>query len=470
MNPNNVTPLEDWKKAKEEMAEGESALSDLLQHMRQVRDTMPVNTVLRDVLRNELRERSQGDAEKNTMAMAVKPWFAAHKGIWITILAAVVLCVSALFIWNMTYSKVLDVGESRVIGSFNTDGAPFTAAFQQDGSMVLLSRNGYLLLLDEASGQYQPLNLPVGTYGYPTWSAQNKLALIHQEGNGKQDIVVANLPAQMSPENRVQDITTAIEQAEIWQKGKEGLVFTGLNWSPDGKLLAYSAKDDGQEEKVYVMDENNSSSYIGLGSHPTWSPDAKGLVLQRKGEKVVSPAEESLSKGQKVDNELWLVDREKHEETLLGQGNLPSWGQNGYLVYMDLKLKENTLSYLPNGLPQFTSQQIVGEVRSIQLGRSLHEAQGILASAENQSFLGKGHLMVSADDDFSDIITESQWLRQLALEGVQEPRTLRLDATKVYDDLAFGPNGDWFITTKKSHDTMVLTKVFVEERRAKGVE
>ena len=157
MNPNNVTPLEDWKKAKEEMAEGESALSDLLQHMRQVRDTMPVNTVLRDVLRNELRERSQGDAEKNTMAMAVKPWFAAHKGIWITILAAVVLCVSALFIWNMTYSKVLDVGESRVIGSFNTDGAPFTAAFQQDGSMVLLSRNGYLLLLDEASGQYLSL-------------------------------------------------------------------------------------------------------------------------------------------------------------------------------------------------------------------------------------------------------------------------------------------------------------------------
>ncbi|RYD04180.1 hypothetical protein N752_15155 [Desulforamulus aquiferis] len=51
-----VLPIEDWLKARQE---GEDGLSQLLNHMRKVRDAVPVNRRLQVELRKKLMERQR---------------------------------------------------------------------------------------------------------------------------------------------------------------------------------------------------------------------------------------------------------------------------------------------------------------------------------------------------------------------------------------------------------------------------
>jgi Tol biopolymer transport system component len=75
----------------------------------------------------------------------------------------------------------------------------------------------------------------------------------------------------------------------------QGLFFqTEPAWSPDGTLIAFTSRRDGQSH-VYVMradgtDTRRLTDTSRADDHPSWSPDGERIVFAREGALFVAPA------------------------------------------------------------------------------------------------------------------------------------------------------------------------------------
>ncbi len=96
-------------------------------------------------------------------------------------------------------------------------------------------------------------------------------------------------------------------------------------FSPDGKLIAF--RSDRKPNGIYIMEETgeNARPVSDFGFHPSWSPDAKKIVVSDKAAAIhtVHSVPNSL---------LWIIDvadGKKEKLETKGDAIMPSWSPNG---------------------------------------------------------------------------------------------------------------------------------------------
>lgn len=474
---NKVLPIEAYLKAREE---GENGISQLLNHMRQVRDAVPVNRRLQAELRKKLLERQKElmnqqpvlsqpapHKEKPQRIDKWRPWLTPFLGA-----AAIILVVFAVSgLWRYTNGEVhLEAaGSPQELTRFWTEELPLQPAVSPDGSKILVVRGGGLVLLSETGAQLAYLEPPEGgTFRSPGWSPDGRQVSFVLSTESSEEIkeMAAEelLSSAKSKTFNLQQIGTASDEKmssnmadqEAAVEGGTQKVMAGsttktmhysdLVYSPDGKNLAYVVNTVGKAPEVWVRFSDGEDKRVAEGDAPTWSPDGKRLVVQR-------PDKSGSYK-------LWLVNIETGGADVLGQGENPVWGKNGYLAFCTEKAQERILTFLPNGEPQYSVRQQVAEIRVAYLGKD--GAPALKKLKKDEGWLAISHLLVAPENRITGL--EINWLRQQELSGTYGPKTLVLNEIHKCEGQVFGPEGKWLLFARQDGDTVALLKLRLEER------
>ncbi|SHK57513.1 PD40 domain-containing protein [Desulforamulus aeronauticus] len=468
---NKVLPMEDYLKARQ--AEGEG-VSHLLSHMRQVRETVPVNRQLQVELRKKLLERqlelkSQGSGQvptypeepANRWKFVQHPWVKAFLGS----VAVLLLAFALTGLWRHTSGNYFleAAGNPQELTRFWTEALPLQPTISPDGTKIVLVRGGSLVVLSETGVQLAALEPPEGeVFRSPAWAPDGKQISYIVSQNGSEEIKhltteellsarEKNFPVQAKA--RVKQEVASLEIASnmaMSTAAKDNTLeanhYSNLAYAPDGKKLAYVVNRLGGVPEVWVSSQAGQERRVIEGDAPTWSPDGKHLVVQKP----------SRTNGY----ELWLVDAQTGDADLLGQGENPVWGANGYLAFSSEKVQERVLTFLPNGEPQYSVRQQVAEMRITYLGKDGSPALKKLN--KGIGWLATSHLLVPTENRISGV--ELNWLRQQELSGSREPKTLILNEVNKCEGQVFGPEGKWLLFARRDGDTVALLKVSLEER------
>lgn len=470
---NKVTPIEPYLKAREEEEDG---ISQLLGHMRQMREAVPVNRRLQVELRKKLLERQQELLQTNAV-QTPKPEIPltpprAPQPVWLkpllAMVATLVVVIGLTGLWRSANGRVLlDAASSpQELTRFWTESTPLQPAISPDGSQLLVVRGGGLVLLSDKGSQLATLEAPQGiTFRSPSWSPNGKeisYVQASEEGEAIQQISAEELLASRksrtlaaakteasSAENRSAADAKALAEPDtaLLAKAQATTVhYANLNYAPDGQSLAFVVNTVGETPQVWVRDAQQQERPITEGDAPTWSPDGKALVVQR-------PSRQG-------GYELWLVKVENGEAQLLGPGEKPAWAETGYLAFCTDKTEERILTFLPSGQPQYTVRQQVPEIRTVYLGKDGSPALEQIKNGEE--WLAISHLLVAPENRISGL--ELNWLRQQEISQSYEPKTLVLNEVRKCEGQVFGPDGNWLFYTRRDGDTVALLKLRVTER------
>lgn len=418
-------------------------LDDLVNHIRQVRERIPVNQDLREELRARLIGGRRAAVES---PVAVRPEKSAavgttparyHVAGLLLVLSVLIVALVAL---RLPGGKILESGPVVEMTRFWAEDRPLAPSVSP-GGYIVAERGGALLLLNREGALFATVRPPAGVkYASPCWSPDGrKLALVRQRGT-ESELIAVGIPPDAKPADLQRAIEGGMDRAVSLTGWQEAPQFTGLAWSPDGETLAYSLIRDG-ESKVFLL-RGNREVYLSPGSGPAWSPDGQRLVVERREKSV---------------NNLWLVEKEGGKSYLLGQGSCPVWTPKGYLLFVKTSVTEKILSYLPDGSPQFTVQRKTGEVRWLSLGRG----EGV----EN-TLPEEGELLAGATLLMTPVATagpeELQWLKTMELSGVREPRTLFIDRSGECEGLTVGDSANLFLS-RRDGGAVVLTRIGLVE-------
>lgn len=442
---------------------GDETLTDLLNHMRRMREVVPVNRNLQEELRKRLL--MQGAAGSGQVpATVIEPVAASTpRNMYWSLLTVLVLLVGAVSYWALagggsTRSLEMAEGPQEIArfwsGEFSASlGLPDDKYLVvRNGNLVLMSLSGATFGIIEAADDNAFLDVAVSPGGA-------KVAVVRQvPGAGTEivvfptDILITTLEQRLPPPETPQKMWVSDQASEV----------EGLSWSPDGQKLAFATLDAGGTAKVWVSVRDSHSQMSGLGLSqglsPTWSPDGKSLVVQKS-----DPDD---------GDTLWLVPLEGEQSVYLGRGRSPAWSSGGYLVYLTTRIQEKVLSYTTDGLPQFTVRQPVDEVRWLNLGkysRSYPREDGLDIMADSKLLLIPGQLGAGSDQ-------ELLWLRQLELSGQVEPEVLSLEQDSLHHSMTITEDGQKLYLLR---DTVgpgsggvntVLIEVLLGERRGSEVE
>jgi Tol biopolymer transport system component/serine/threonine protein kinase len=221
-----------------------------------------------------------------------------QKGVVLVSLALVFAIAAAAWIRFSNYSYKSSkppVSPMKTVPFTSFSGRETYAAFSPDGRQIAFSwevelgkghdtyegHDIYVKLV----GAGEPLRLTTnpGDDIYPTWSPDGRyIAFVRQAGTESGIFLV---PAMGGPERRLQP---SYPRIDWW--------LTSLSWSPDGKLIAFSAADLPQHSpglfllSVDTLEKRRLTStpeqYLGDG-YPVFSPDGQTLAFIRQGSEAV---------------------------------------------------------------------------------------------------------------------------------------------------------------------------------------
>ena len=101
-----------------------------------------------------------------------------------------------------------------------------------------------------------------------------------------------------------------------------GLVASQPAWSPDALHVAFSGREPGKRDGIWIVSSNGSGARRitdgAADKHPSWSPDGDWIVFDRTTEGVrrlwvVRPDGSGLTElpigatGEQIDSPVWLV-------------------------------------------------------------------------------------------------------------------------------------------------------------------
>lgn len=426
------------------------SIHQLLDHMRQVRESVPVNRQLQEELRQNL-------VGKKTNLNESQPVYSSMTGNerringnfprWILVgLLSLVLVLAAFAVWYKSKGTVLQpVGNPTTVTRVWNLDANLSFSVSPGGD-ILVARHGQLLYVEQSRGRYRLLDLPVDwMYHSPSFSPDgSRVALVRQrQGTGPQIVL---LSASQLLHGRAEDM-------QIMEQGGIDQQFRYLAWSPGGEKLAYTEINEDGIASIKTVNMDGDTQLVTRGTHPTWSPDGTTLVIQRSG-----PENGGV---------LYLIDTVSGKESKLGQGEQPFWGSNGFLSFVVATQQERVLTFMPDGSPQFTVRQRVGEIRSVHAGT---DGSCLLEQKDTaiDNWLTSSTLLVSPDNGVSGI--ETEWLRKLELEGVREPRVLLLDGVNRCQDPILNVQGNRLFFTRQDGGTAAILRLDLEERLSKRGE
>lgn len=306
----------------------------------------------------------------------------------------------------------------------------------------MIARHGQLLLADQHGGQYRVLNVASDwLYHSPAFSPDgSKVAVVRQRQGAKPQIV------KISTEELTSNIQTPQGFTLLVANNNNSEQFADLVWSPDGKALAYTEIDQQNVARVWILEKDKAPKLLTIGSHPTWSPDGTKMVVQR-----------ALTEDNSM---LALIDITNGTERLLGAGEQPVWSAKGYLAFVSTSQQERVLTFMPDGSPQFTVRQRVGEIRSVYAGS---DGRNLLPRLnQDKNWLASSTLLVSPDGGSSN--KEMEWLRQMELQGVREPRVLLLDKADKCHNPVFGLQGNRLFYARQEEGAGTVLLVDLAER------
>lgn len=468
-NPENkVLPMENYLKAKEK----ENEISQLLIHMRQVRQAVPVNRQLQVELRKKLLARQQElmnqdpvinsppevSAGKSSLNYSWRPKLPAIIGA-----LAVIIVVFFLGLGQLARGQdhLAAAGNPQELTRFWTEEIPLQPAISPDGSKILVVRGGGLVFLSNTGSQLASLEPPAGAhFRSPAWSpngTQVSFVLSHQGGEEIKHIAAEELissgktnrvylePEALGQRTMISQDSIAFRETMADAQHKN-MHYSNLAYAPDGQSLAYVVNKLGGSTEVWIRSAAGQEKRITNGDAPTWSPNGEFLVIQRPG------------RAQTYD--LWLVNVASGDAELLGPGENPVWGKSGYLTFCTETMQERVLTFLPNGEPQYKVRQQMAEMRSIYLGK---DGSPILKKLNTgEGWLTNSHLLVAPENRISGI--EINWLRQQEMSGSLEPKTLVLNEIYKCEGQVFGPEDQWLLYARRDGDTVALLKLYVEKK------
>lgn len=369
-----------------------------------------------------------------------KPVHSSYKTPLTIGLAALLLLTIIMVVWQKsTVADLYPVGTPReVVHFWNADGKmSFTTS--PDGD-ILIARHGQLLLADSQSTQYRTLTLsPEWIYHSPAFSPDgSEVAVVRQRQGGYPQIVVI----------ATEDLKNANfnEVFEPIVLGENDEQFTDLSWSTEKDKLAYTMVDEQGRSSIWVVNREASSRLLTQGEKAVWSPDGTKLVVQRT---IIDD-----------DTNLMLIDLQEGTEMMLGQGEQPAWSNDGYLAFISTRQQEKVLTFMPDGSPQFTVHQRVGEIRSVYAGAS--GADVIKSLDQNENWLNLSTLLVSPRGGGRD--QEMEWLKQMELQGIREPKVLLLDVVDSCHNPEFNSQGNILYFTRQDGAAAAVMKVDLEKR------
>ena len=455
-NPNNVLEMVKWRQ--ERTNTSESSIGSLVDHMRKVRELVPVNERLKEELRQKMFHPESVSGElsvgQNNLNAALKE---SKTGLinklltkWYGLAAVLAAVLCLLWVFQGGNAKKLEaMGEVQEVARYWSEKEVLQPVVSPDGNKLLLTRSNLLIMLDQ-DGVQRVLLKPEQDekYIYPAWTSDgNKITLVRKTKEKNEEIIqyeAAFLNRGMDPESVVEQKNIAEnlsgQKPEILYQGQAGEEIAKLHWSPVGNRLAFIVKKD-QQASVILLDQEKKPHNLGAGTDLTWSPDGSGLVVERK----------------QNTPQLWITDLNRQAE-LLVQGENPVWSQQGYLVFTDMKAQERILTYMPDGSPQFTVQQKVGEIRSVYLGKSV---AALLGQAHDKKLVGQSNRLINMNNTSS--LAELKWLRDLTAAGVREPRVLILDDVEKNSSQCFGPQGKTLYLTRTEGETVSVMRAELRE-------
>lgn len=496
----NIFSLNRWRRHRERKEDEtvrfeEAALTELLHHMRQVRETVPVNYDLQESLRKRLLARAEAlpmtesaGAGKRLLwgrvSLPVGDYRLLSARLLLPMLASLVLLVGVAAYWALTGAgeRVLEVtGGPREIYRSWSDRMDFGAAFGLEGDKFLVTQDGDLLLLSY-DGARHGMIAAAGGHGVREVAVApggGEVALVRGLPEGGVDIALFSAVTLRSALQAEGLTVGQLPEAEtiLWTAPKTFRA-DGLAWSPDGEKLAFAVRESASSVRtvrIGLLDRKGNIRRGGdvhlltAGFNPAWSPDGKSLVVQRTDFRD--------------ENHLWLVPLDDDGELrYLGRGRSPAWSPEGYLVYLTTRVEERVLAYMADGRPQLTVRQPVDEIRWLHLKSRPEPAGGPGLMADSRLLLVPGPLTATRFDQ------ELLWRRQLEPSGQVVPEVLHLgrelycyrltitaDGEKLYlfqetgaDRVVLAEEG--LVTAPTGRTTIILTEVLLGERRESEVE
>jgi Tol biopolymer transport system component len=183
-----------------------------------------------------------------------------------------------------------------------SDSAEYGAAWSPDGGQIAFIRNGDIFVMNADGGAQQQLTRDLSSSAALQWSPDGRriaFTAYPQRGNG--DIYLMNADG-----SGLLNLTTS-----------ENINDTSAVWSPDGGRIAFESNRDPEaaEEEIYLMDSDGSHSTRltlndAIDTSISWSPD---------GQYMAFVSDRSGSFG------VYAMRANGTEQTFLAAGNASAW-------------------------------------------------------------------------------------------------------------------------------------------------
>ena len=203
--------------------------------------------------------------------------------------------------WNVFVANADGTGLRRLTHTTQADGLD-PVAWAADGTRIAFT-SGSGLFVVSASGTAER-RLVRGDLLVPAWSPDTRKIAFGVLGSGGLRVDVVNA-----------DGTARNPLTPFLGSDLHRVDFFAIEWSPDGRHLAFSIGDDRGKSHLYVMqtDGDGRRMLSGYGEDPTWSPDGSQLAF-------------TGSRG------IWIADASGTNARQLSRDPLdatPQWSPNG---------------------------------------------------------------------------------------------------------------------------------------------
>jgi len=278
-------PPEEWQ---------DTTIAQLLHHLQEMRQAVPVNYRLKAELKAKLLERLQEmEQQRSGQTIAVK---VKRRKVWWLYGGVLALTLTALLtIW--TGDGLAVRVEQMELGTEEITAEGVSIA--PDGKRIGIITPAGTLVTKEIQGEGTPKTVRApesdSKYRGIAWSSDGRMLAMTEQ---QQDVARLWIADVRTTE------PTPISRRLV--KEEAGVQYTHPAWSPDNRRIAFTRSQHGRDEVWVTSTVSLQEEKLTDGSMPVWSPDGEKVAFTR-------------------DNQVMIYHLSKGDITIAGKGQWPSW-------------------------------------------------------------------------------------------------------------------------------------------------